>query len=84
MNHIGEATLPETIAYFDGVIKKITEEKRRLQKENAKFIGLLDELCAHAEPVCDSLEMGQALKSPDTLTNFRKSLNDGWAAIPEF
>lgn len=82
MNHIGDATLPETIAYCDGVIKKITEEKRQLQKENAKLIGLLDELCAHAEPVCDSLEMGQTLKLAETLAT-RIVLNAAWAAIPE-
>jgi len=83
MQHIGEPTVAETIAYYDEKIGKLNREKAELKAKNEKFLTVLDELCANAEPVCDSLEMGQALKSPKTLINFRKALNDGWAAIPE-
>jgi len=83
MEHIGDPTIAETIAYFDAKIANLNRENAELKAQNKKFLTVLDELCANAEPVCDSLEMGQALKSPKTLINFRKALNDGWAAIPE-
>lgn len=79
--HLGDATLPEAIAYFEVKMAKLTKEKLLLRTENAKLKNVLDELCANAEPVCDSLEMGQSLKSPDTLKNFRKALSAGWAAL---
>ena len=79
--NLGDATLPEAIAYFEVKLAKLTKEKLLLRTQNANLKNVLDELCAHAEPVCDSLEMGQALKSPDTLKNFRRTLNDGWAAL---
>jgi hypothetical protein len=83
MQHVGNPTMEETIAFFDAKIAKLNREKAELKAQNKKFLTVLDELCANAEPVCDSLEMGQTLKSPKTLINFRKALNDGWAAIPE-
>lgn len=79
--HLGDATLPEVIAYFEVKMAKLTKQKILLITQNAKFKNVLDELCANSEPVCDCLEMGQTLKSPDTLKNFRKALNEGWAAI---
>lgn len=135
MEHLGNPTQAETVAYFERIIKnkdlQIEQVKRMLTIDNKtgsaltltvsgctvpasytfscvndfvhsnethfedlqclalgmashieKLTHVLDELCANAEPVCDCLEMGQTLKSPDTLRNFRKSLNDGWAAIP--
>lgn len=82
MEHLGDPTTAETIAFFDGKIAKLKRENISLRAEKEKLLTLLDELCANAEPVCDCLEMGQTLKSPDTLRNFRKALNDGWAAIP--
>jgi len=78
---LGDATLPEAIAYFEVRLAKLTKEKLLLRTQNAKLKNVLDELCAHAEPVCDCLEMGQALKSQETLKNFRKALNDGWAEL---
>ena len=79
--NLGDATLPEAIAYFEVRLAKLTKENLLLRTQNAKLKNVLDELCAHAEPVCDALEMGQNLKSPDTLKNFRRTLNDGWAAL---
>lgn len=79
--NLGDATLPEVIAYFEVKMAKLTKEKLLLRAKNVKLRNVLDELCAHAEPVCDSLEMGQALKSPDTLKNFREHLSRGWEAL---
>jgi len=86
MNTLGNPTRDETVAYFERLLKerdrKISHLEYQVKKQSAKnLIRLLDELCANAEPVCDCLEMGQSLKSPKTLSNFRKALNDGWAAI---
>jgi len=82
MQNIGNPTQAETVAYFDAKIGKLKRENSDLKAKNEKLLSLLCELCANGEPVCDSLEMGQTLKSPQTLINFRKALNDGWAAIP--
>ena len=84
--HLGEPTRDETIAYFDKLIKerdrKIAHLEFLVKKKSAKnLLKVLDELCANAEPVCDCLEMGQTLKSQDTLKNFRKALNEGWASL---
>ena len=86
--NLGDATLPEAIAYFEVKLAKLMKENEAVSKkyilarERVNVLhGLLDELCAHAEPVCDSLEMGQALKSPDTLKNFREHLSRGWEAL---
>jgi hypothetical protein len=79
--NLGDATLPEAIAYFEVKLAKLTKEKLLLRIQNAKLKNVLDELCAHAEPVCDTLEMGQSLKSPDTLKNFREHLSRGWEAL---
>ncbi len=83
MQHIGEPTVAETIAYYDEKIGKLNREKAELKAKNQKFLTVLDELCANAEPVCDSLEIGQPLKSPKTLADFRKALDAAWAALPE-
>lgn len=79
--NIGDATLPEAIAYFEVKMARLTKEKLLLRTQNAKLRNVLDELCAHAEPVCDSLEMGQPLRSPDTLKNFREHLSRAWEAL---
>ena len=79
--NLGDATLPEAIAYFEVKMAKLTKEKLLLRVENAKLKSILDELCAHAEPVCDTLEMERTLISKDTLKNFRRTLNDGRAAL---
>lgn len=70
-NHIGNPTQAETVAYFDAKIKALKLELKAVKRT-------LDDLCANAEPVCDSLEMGQSLKSPKTLKLFRAALNKGW------
>ena len=72
--HPGDPTNAETVAYFNAKTKRLEDKIKKLSK-------VLDELCANAEPVCDSLEMGQMLKSPETLAKFRKALNDGWQAL---
>ena len=135
MEHIGNPTQAETVAYFERILKEKDSQIAQVKKmlttysnngealtvelagcvapakytfacvndfvhasetnfEELQYLALgmashveklthvLDDLCANAETVCDCLEMGQTLKSPDTLRNFRKSLNDGWAAIP--
>ena len=79
--NLGDATLPEAIAYFDVKLAKLTKEKLLLRTQNAKLKNVLYELCAHAEPVCDTLEMERTLISKDTLKNFRRTLNDGRAAL---
>lgn len=79
--NLGDATLPEAIAYFEAKMARLTKEKLLLRVENAKLKSILDELCANAEPVCDCLEMGKTLQSPNTLKNFRRTLNDGWVAL---
>lgn len=79
--NLGDATLPEAIAYFEVKLAKLTKEKLLLRTQNAKLKNVLYELCAHAEPVCDTLEMERTLISKDTLKNFRRTLNDGWAAL---
>ena len=86
MNTLGNPTRDETVAYFERLLKerdrKISNIRFLVKKKSEKnLIRLLDELCANAEPVCDCLEMGQTLKSPDTLKNFRLALNKAWAAI---
>lgn len=62
-------------------LRGLKKQSAELVNKNKNIRMILAELCAHAEPVCDSLEMGQSLKSPDTLKNFRRTLNDGWAAL---
>lgn len=79
--NIGDATLPEAIAYFEVKMAKLTKEKLLLRTKNAKLRNVLDNLCAHAEPVCDSLEMGQDLTSPETLKSFREHLSRAWEAL---
>ena len=79
--NLGDATLPEAIAYFEVKLAKLTKEKLLLRTQNAKLKNVLEDLCAHAEPVCDSLEMGQWLKSPETLKKFREHLSRGWEAL---
>lgn len=74
MDHIGNPTQAETVAYYDAKIKVIKLELKIVKKA-------LDDLCANAEPVCDSLEMGQDLKSPKTLKLFRAALNNGWEKL---
>ena len=51
-------------------------------KRIAELELIIDELCANAEPVCDSLEMGQDLKSDKTLSSFRKALDAAWNTLP--
>ena len=82
MEHPGNPTKAETVNYFKTLVKEGHLTIDAIILENMNLKSVLDELCANAEPVCDCLEMGQTLKSPDTLRNFRKALNDGWAAIP--
>jgi len=79
--NLGDAPLPEAIAYTEVRSAKLTTEQLLLRTQYAKLTYVLDELCAHAEPVCDTLEMERTLISKDTLKNCRRTLNDGWAAL---
>ena len=81
MINLGDATPLEVIAYFDEKMRKRDVIESSQITAIAILRNALDSLAANAEPVCDSLEMGKALKSGKTLKSFRVALDRAWELL---
>ena len=81
MINLGDATATEVVVYFEEKMRKRDEREAAQVTTIAILRNALDELAANADPVCDSLEMGKALKSVNTLKSFRVALDRAWELL---